>query len=445
MPTMTETPEELRAKAFALVSEVQTIATKAAEENRDFTDDERALVAAKMNEARDCKRHADDAEGVSAVKAAAEELGRWAAIESAGITPASPAGRKSLGERFVEAPETQSWLKQVGPALNGGSKAPIGNSPAMMFRGAKDILAGGDATGAGALVDHDWRGLVDGTGTLQRPLTIRQLVTQGTTGSDTISYARVTGFTNNAAPVPEARGTSDGTATADTTGEKPESDLTLETVSDTVKTIAHWLPATKRALSDAAQVRTLIDNFLRYGLEEELEDQIVSGNGTGENFEGILNVSGTQAVDAADITGSETGDLAVIVGLRKAKRKVRIGGRTAANAIVLNPADNEVVDLARDGNGQFYFGGPAQAGLQQAWGLPRIESEAVPEGTGIVADFRQAVLWDREQASVSVSDSHADFFIRNLVAILAELRAAFGVIRPAAFCIVDVAALLAIT
>jgi hypothetical protein len=31
------------------------------------------------------------------------------------------------------------------------------------------------------------------------------------------------------------------------------------------------------------------------------------------------------------------------------------------------------------------------------------------------------------------SDSHADFFIRNLVAILGELRAAFGVLRPAAF------------
>jgi hypothetical protein len=35
-----------------------------------------------------------------------------------------------------------------------------------------------------------------------------------------------------------------------------------------------------------------------------------------------------------------------------------------------------------------------------------------------------------------VSDQHADFFTRNLLAILAEMRAAFGVLDPEAFCTV---------
>ena len=35
---------------------------------------------------------------------------------------------------------------------------------------------------------------------------------------------------------------------------------------------------------------------------------------------------------------------------------------------------------------------------------------------------------------MTATDSHMDFFIRNLVAILAEMRAAFGVIQPSAFC-----------
>ncbi|WP_420835733.1 hypothetical protein [Actinomyces ruminis] len=34
---------------------------------------------------------------------------------------------------------------------------------------------------------------------------------------------------------------------------------------------------------------------------------------------------------------------------------------------------------------------------------------------------------------MAASNSHADFFVRNLVAILAEERLAFGVTRPAAF------------
>jgi hypothetical protein len=49
-----------------------------------------------------------------------------------------------------------------------------------------------------------------------------------------------------------------------------------------------------------------------------------------------------------------------------------------------------------------------------------------------VGDLRQMVIWDREQAAITATDSHNDFFIRNLVAILAELRAAFGIIRPSA-------------
>ena len=66
--------------------------------------------------------------------------------------------------------------------------------------------------------------------------------------------------------------------------------------------------------------------------------------------------------------------------------------------------------------------------------------ETVDEGTGILADWRKAVVWDREQASIQVSDSHEDFFIRNMVAVLAECRMAFGVIRPSAFCQVDLTA-----
>ena len=76
-------------------------------------------------------------------------------------------------------------------------------------------------------------------------------------------------------------------------------------------------------------------------------------------------------------------------------------------------------------------------GRRQLWGYPVVTSQTVTEGYALLGDWRKAILWDRERASIQVSDSHSDFFIRNLVAILAEMRAAFGVIRPTAFCQVD--------
>ena len=56
-------------------------------------------------------------------------------------------------------------------------------------------------------------------------------------------------------------------------------------------------------------------------------------------------------------------------------------------------------------------------------------------------DFRKLVLFDREQASIQVSDSHLDFFIRNMVAILAEMRAALVCLQPSALVEVDLSAI----
>jgi HK97 family phage major capsid protein len=72
--------------------------------------------------------------------------------------------------------------------------------------------------------------------------------------------------------------------------------------------------------------------------------------------------------------------------------------------------------------------------LNSLWGLSVVVTEAQTQNTALVGDFRQAILWEREGVNVMVSDQHSDFFTRNLLAILAERRAAFGVLDPEAFC-----------
>lgn len=436
----------LLAEKVKYLETARTIAAKAETEGRDFTADERTAVKAAIDGAKSVHDRIAELDGDAALLDQLNALGSPVGdlAKNGGATPGGRAG-ETLGARFVKSEAFTRWL---GAYPNGRipESAKGIQSPAVEFSlgdvradGAKALVTGAGATTGGALVQNDWRGLLDGLGQFTRPLVVADLVTPGQTTSDTVEYARVTGFTNNATVVPEATSSgtigdgTGGTVTPTVGGRKPESGLALERVSTTVKTLAHWIPATKRALSDAGQVRTLIDEFLRYGLAEELEDQILLGDGTGENFEGILNVSGIQA---------QAWDTDLLTTLRKARTLVRIGGRTTPTAFLLNPEDNERVDLLRNGNGDFYFGGPAQSPNAQpsVWGLPRVEAEAIPAGTGVVGNFRQAVLWDREQAAIQVSDSHADFFIRNLVAILAEMRAAFGVIRPMAFATIDLTA-----
>lgn len=376
-------------------------------------------------------------------------------------TPPRKATGRTLGAAFAESEDFKNWRKSIATSdgripdsAKGFTSPPVGFAGLSALgyqpsgaRGQKDLVTGVSDTSGGALVDTDFRGLAD-DGAYARPLSILDVITRGQTGSDAVEYARVVSVTNNAAPVAEATSagllasTEAGGVTDAAGGLKPESAIVTERITTAVKTIAHWIPATKRALSDAAQIRTLIDNFLRYGLNEELEDQIINGDGTGENFTGILNTTGVQSQAWVNFTGTAADELNLLVTLRKAKTKARTIGRVAPNAVALNPDDVERLDLTQDNNGNFYFGGPAASGeIQRVWRVPVVEAEAVPAGVGIMGDWRQAVLWDREEASIAVTDSHADFFIRNLIAILAELRAAFGVLRPAAFVEVDLTAL----
>lgn len=338
------------------------------------------------------------------------------------VTPEAAAKRLSMGEHFIKSPEWTALAKSVP---GGFSEKMRVQSPVVNF---KALLTGADHdTSAGSLVRPDYRGMQDPF--YQRPLSLRDIVAKGNTTSDTIEYVRLVSVTNNAAPVAEATSSAavGGGVTTVMAGVKPESGMEFEKDSTVVKTIAHWIPATKRALADASQIRTLIDSFLRYGLEEELEDQMLTGNGVGENFLGLTGTSGVQ-VQAAPTGGQDIFDVT-----RIARRKVRIGGRANPTAFVMNPIDWERFELMRDGNDQFYAGGPFSMRTPGLWGLPVVESEVIPEGEAWVGAWNFAVLYDREQAGIQVTDAHADFFIRNLVAILAEMRAAFCVLRPPAF------------
>jgi HK97 family phage major capsid protein len=283
----------------------------------------------------------------------------------------------------------------------------------------KTLLTGTSRTSAGAFIVPDRQpGYLE---LLLRPLVVRNLVTVGDTDVDLVEWVRETAFTNNAAETAEA------TATGDGSGAKPESGLTYDVVQSTVRTIAHWIPATKRSLADVGQLRTLIDARLQDGVNLRLDSQMVNGNGAGENLRGILNTTGV----LAQPRGADPAIEAVL----KAITAIRLQF-LEPDAILMHPTDAMSARLAKNANGDYYFGPPNIAGQLQIWGLPIVQSPVVPQGTAIVGKWGEAILWVREGVTVSASDSHQDFFTRNMVAVLAEGRFAFGVPRPFAFDVV---------
>jgi HK97 family phage major capsid protein len=363
-------------------------------------------------------------------KSKADKEAPAAAIDAEGpITPVTPFTRGSvaLADQFLGNEDWQAYIgRQSGLFSNSvrieSPKIPIQGSLIAPFRPSALIASG--ATSGGAFILPGQSGIFD-EGPFRRPLTILDLVTRGTTDSNTVEFVRTTGFTNLSAIVPEA----DDVAATDNTGRKPWSSIALERISEPVKTIAHGEAATTAALADAGQMRTIIENWLRYGLLETLDNEILNGTGGASHFDGIDHVAGTQT-QAFSSTIAQT--------IRKAKTKVRLNGKTDANGVVLHPNDWEALDLYLTLAGQNSYRDAGSSSIPRIWGLAVVESEAQVEGSATVGDFRRAVLWDRQQTTVQATSGYMDFFMKNLVAILAELRAAFGVIRPKAFVIADV-------
>lgn len=324
---------------------------------------------------------------------------------------------KSVGQEFTESAEFKNWLKDIAP---GGGEIAEGvkiHSPAVESKGL--VLT--SATSGGALVRRDYYPTVD---LPLRQTTIRDLISIGRTGSNLVEYVRVTSLTRGATVVPEATGTSGGGYTA---AAKPEASMGLEVVQAGVKTIAVWMPITRQILSDAPQLQSMIDNFLQSDLELELEEEIISGTG-GANFTGLENTVGL--TPQAFLTD-------MLTTTRKARTAAMITGRAKSTGFLLSPYDWESLDLTKDAENRYYFGGPLSMGTKMLWGLPVAESEVIPQGTGYTGDLKKIIVWDREKGTTRITDSHSDFFTHNLLAILTELRAAMGVLRPAAIVKID--------
>jgi HK97 family phage major capsid protein len=390
-----------------LIEEAKNIAATAASEGRALTAEERETVESAIAGAKAIKA---DAELRSAVESLGADLGT--------VKPAPEAAKgRTTGERMLNDGAFKSWLDNA--TANGTVDAKsTPNSPSVTVGGIKATILGSNTSdSAGTLVDADRYAPVEAA--YARELNVLSLLTLARTSSDAVEFAQVLNY-GVSASVNAAAPTAEG---------DPAAESTMKFIKRTapVRDVRTFVPASVRALNDAAQLQSLVDSFIGSAILDEVAEQVINGDGNGENMEGILNVSGTQG---------QLFDTDAITTIRRAIRKVRHTGNGRATAVLLNPEDDEAIDLLND-SGIYLFGGPAGGATPTIWGLPRVVDAAVPVGTAIVGDFRKAILWERSPLSVAVYPQHSDYAIRGLVAVAGTARAAFGVVNPSQFVIAD--------
>ena len=176
------------------------------------------------------------------------------------------------------------------------------------------------------------------------------------------------------------------------------------------------------------QLQATINNELLYGLQLEEDRQILSGSGNNDELLGLLNTSGIQTY--TQLSTEQKSD-----SLRRAATKALIANYEPTG-YVLHPYDWEDVELQKgSGDGQYMLVTNIAIGAQaQVWRQPVVETPAIAEGTFLTGAFGLgAQVYDRQQANVRIAEQHADFFVRNALAILAEERLAMAVKRPESF------------
>lgn len=310
--------------------------------------------------------------------------------------------QKSLGQQMYESEQFKAFAENP---RNGG-RATLH---------VKDITSATTAApgSAGALTTPQRQ-----AGIIAPPnqiLHIRDLIASGQTNSNSIEYIRETGFTNNAA-AQSAEGAL-----------KAKSDIQFADETAAVRTIAHYIKASRQILDDAAQLESYIGGRLMYGLKLVEDRQLLNGDGLTGNLKGIV----PQATAFAD--PASLADYTVMDQLRLAMLQAVLA-EYPASGHVLNPIDWAIMELSKDKEGRYIIGQPQGTANPTMWGLPVVSTQAMGVGKFLTGAFNMgAQVFDRQQASIAIATENEDDFVKNMITILCEERLALAVYRPEAF------------
>ena len=362
------------------------------------------------------------------------------ATASADVQHLSSREIKSIGSMFLDSPE----FKSLNGGRNGANMAAPWTVQASLTGfssidgyNQKDVYSAmpSGTPGSFGTIQRDPMVLPP-----QRTKRVRDLFPTRRTTAAVIEYFRQLGFTTLQAGkgVNSASSVMERNAGDTAFGLKPQSSFAFVGEQAPVRTLAHWEAAHRNVLADEPQLRSIIDNELLYGLRLLEDNQILNGNGTGENLLGVLQTPNIQTYNwSSGFFGGSASPGKTDTKADALRRAATLSflAYYEPSGIVMHPNDWEDIELGKDQNGQYLVAvSVAMGGEPRVWRMPVVDTPAIAEGTALVGAFGTgAQLYDREQASIRISEQHADFFTRNAIVVLAEQRIALAVKRPEAF------------
>ncbi len=252
----------------------------------------------------------------------------------------------------------------------------------------------------------------------ERGLRVRDLLPRNRTSQNQVFFVSETSLTDNAGP--QALGATKG-----------ETTFIVTVDSETVQTIAHFIQVPTQLLDDIPALEDYTNGRMMFLLDQEEEDQLLYGDDTGQNLNGLM----TQATsfDTTLLTEFGVSDVTDIDRLRAAIAQVNVA-EYPASGIVMHTYNWAAIELLKESTKGYIFALPQDRAVARMWGLPVVPTSAMASPDFLVGAFSLgAAIWDKQASQISISTEDADNFQKNMATIRAEERITLTVYRTLAF------------
>lgn len=229
--------------------------------------------------------------------------------------------------------------------------------------------------------------------------------------SDNLSYVEV--VTESGAPLPTAE-----------LAQIPEKDFIFQEFKAPLKKITVMNKHSVEILQDAPQLVSAIKGWLNEDVNIVTDQQLINGNGMGDNLPGIFTVA--SVLDGAEVGTKRVAfaNLADVLRLAITKVAVYGKGKYIANYALLNPADADELDLTKDENGQYLLPPFKSADGTVIKGARIIENVGIPAGKFLVGDFRKLHIGTKGGVEIEMTNSDKDDFGKDILSVKLRRRVA---------------------
>ncbi len=355
---------------------------------------------------------AENVAAVDAVKSELEELkSQVAVVKDAADKLEAKSNRKTMNENQVKG-FNATLAESIEKNADVLGKIAAGELKHTSFK--MDTKAVGNMTEAVNLTGDIPRAYANQVYALpSRKIHVRSLLPVGTISQGLFTFPLETG--GEGAPAAQTQGST-----------KAQVDFDITMTNAPAQVIAGYVKISRQMLDDVPAMTSFLQSRLleKYLVAEDA--QLLSGNGTAPNLQGLTGV-------ASAFTGAATVDVEQLV---QAIAQVE-ASNYSATGILINPTDWASIINTKNTNSAYSLPGSTVVttdGQLSIAGIPVFKSTAIAADKFLVGDWAMgAQIMQRDGISVQFSEFDGNNFVENMITVRVEARIAFPIYYAGAF------------